>query len=296
MATIELSRFPFLWEVDTPAGADGWEAMYPRYLLSHDETRDHEQGLFWFQDSMHHPHPYFPFDTITFEAWGLSCGAYSSRVFALPPSRGLDLRLVNGYLYIGAVAVTDPQEIEARATEFVKRAGHYYANWDHLFARWREKAEAAIHDMEAIVIPGLAELEDEVVVTEGRGRSSAFDLLSGYSRLVDLFFLVWQYHFEMLNLGYGAYVTFFQFCKQAFPAISDQEIARMVAGIEVLTEIEDIVLARSRARKLAQEPQRSLEDWRRVLGEDLSDEELLLRIVMPAKQVDAMVAARGATA
>jgi pyruvate,water dikinase len=244
MATIEQSRFPFLWEVDTPPGADGWEAMYPSYLLSHEESRGHEQGLFWFQDSMHHPHPYFPFDTITFEAWGLSCGAYSARVFALPPARGLDLRLVNGYLYIGAVAVTDPQEIEARAAEFMKRAGHYYANWDDLFAKWREKAEAAIHDMEGIVVPSLPELEDEAVVTEGRGRSSAFDLLSGYSRLVDLFFLVWQYHFEMLNIGYGAYVTFFQFCKQAFPAISDQEIARMVAGIEVLTFRPDDELKR----------------------------------------------------
>jgi pyruvate, water dikinase len=48
----------------------------------------------------------------------------------------------------------------------------------------------------------------------------------------------------MLNIGYGAYVTFFQFCKQAFPAISDQEIARMVAGIEVLTFRPDDELKR----------------------------------------------------
>ncbi|MEA2321166.1 MAG: pyruvate, water dikinase [Solirubrobacteraceae bacterium] len=235
MATIEQRRFPYLWEVDTPPGGEGWESTYPYYLVSSEETRAHEQQLFWFQDSMHHPHPYFPFDTITFEAWGMSCGAYSTRVFALPPSRGLDLRLVNGYLYIGAVPVTDPEEIGARAVEFEKRAGHYYANWPDLFARWREKAEAAIHEMEAITIPALPELEDEAVVFEGRGRSSAHDLLSGYTRLVDLFFLVWQYHFEMLNIGYGAYITFFQFCRQAFPTIDEQTIARMVAGIDVLT-------------------------------------------------------------
>jgi pyruvate,water dikinase len=35
-------------------------------------------------------------------------------------------------------------------------------------------------------------------------------------------------------LGYGAYVVFFQFCKQAFPEISDQAVARMVAGIDVM--------------------------------------------------------------
>ena len=35
-------------------------------------------------------------------------------------------------------------------------------------------------------------------------------------------------------LGYGAYVVFFQFCQQAFPEISDQTVARMVAGIDVI--------------------------------------------------------------
>jgi oxaloacetate decarboxylase alpha subunit len=72
------------------------------------------------------------------------------------------------------------------------------------------------------------------------------------------------------------------------------EFGRPPAPID--PDIEEMVLARSRAKKLAREPQRSLEDWRRELGEDLSDEELLLRIVMPAEHVDAMVAARGATA
>ncbi len=45
---------------------------------------------------------------------------------------------------------------------------------------------------------------------------------------------MWQYHFELLMLGYGAYVVFFQFCKQAFPEIADQTVSRMVAGIDVL--------------------------------------------------------------
>jgi pyruvate, water dikinase len=247
MSTVE-ERFPYLSEIEKPSGGEGWQDMYPYYLVPHAETEAHEKQLFWFQDSMHHPHPYYPFDTITFEAWGLSCGAYSTRIFALPPSRGLDLRLVNGYLYIGAIPVTDPEEIEARAIEFQKRAGHYYQNWDELFSRWREKAEAAIHEMEAIAFPRLGELDDEAVVFEGRGRSSSFELLSGYTRLIDLFFLVWQYHFEMLNIGYAAYVTFFQFCKQAFPAIPDQTIARMVAGIEVLTFRPDDELRRLAAR------------------------------------------------
>jgi pyruvate,water dikinase len=43
---------------------------------------------------------------------------------------------------------------------------------------------------------------------------------------------MWHHHFEFLLLGYGAYLTFFAFCKGAFPEISDQTVARMVAGIE----------------------------------------------------------------
>ncbi len=43
-----------------------------------------------------------------------------------------------------------------------------------------------------------------------------------------------SYHFEMLNLGYGAYNTFREFCGAAFPGITDQTIARMVAGIDIL--------------------------------------------------------------
>ena len=41
-----------------------------------------------------------------------------------------------------------------------------------------------------------------------------------------------HHHFEFLLLGYGAYLTFFAFCKKAFPEITDQTIARMVAGME----------------------------------------------------------------
>ena len=43
---------------------------------------------------------------------------------------------------------------------------------------------------------------------------------------------MWHHHFEFLLLGYGAYMTFFAFCKKAFPEISDQTVARMVAGID----------------------------------------------------------------
>ena len=44
---------------------------------------------------------------------------------------------------------------------------------------------------------------------------------------------MWHHHTEFLMLGYGAYVVFFEFCKQAFPEMGDQMVARMVAGMDV---------------------------------------------------------------
>ena len=59
-------------------------------------------------------------------------------------------------------------------------------------------------------------------------------LRENFHRVLALYSKMWHHHTEMLMLGYGAYVVFFQFCQQAFPEISDQTVARMVAGIDVI--------------------------------------------------------------
>ena len=51
--------------------------------------------------------------------------------------------------------------------------------------------------------------------------------------MVLIMYETYQFHFELLNIGYAAYLTFFGFCKQAFPDISDQTISRMVGGLHV---------------------------------------------------------------
>ena len=66
----------------------------------------------------------------------------------------------------------------------------------------------------------------------GRGIASNHDLLVTYQKTLEGYFRMWHHHFEFLLLGYGAYLTFFGFCKKAFPEITDQTIARMVAGID----------------------------------------------------------------
>lgn len=226
------NRFAFFHEAKAPAGAEGWQRMYPYFLVSQPEGRAAEDARFWFADSMHWSRAVHPFDSIGAEAVYYGAGVNSARSIALPAALGLDVRVVNGYVYICPQPVTDQAEIDRRLALFQERAGFYYRNWDDLYARWQDKMRAAIGRMKALKFEPLPEFEPLEVVTEGRGRSTSWDLVENYHRLIDDFFLVWQYHFEMLGLGYGAYLVFFGFCKQSFPEIEDQTIARMVAGVE----------------------------------------------------------------
>ncbi len=238
------TRFPFFHEAAPPAGAEGWETMYPYFLVPDEETREEEDSRFWFADTMHWSRGAHPFDSIGAEAVYLGAGQNSTRIFVLPPSLGLDVRIVHGYVYISPIAVEDPAEIGRRVAHFQERAGYYYANWDELYGRWKQKMADAIASMQTITFPPLGELDPIEVVTEARGRSTSWDIIENYHRMIDEFFLVWQYHFEFLNLGYGGYLTFFQFCKHAFPQIREQDIARMVAGVDVLAFRPDDELRR----------------------------------------------------
>lgn len=225
-------RFEFFHETKAPKGAEGWERMYPYFLVSQPEGRDSEDKRFWFADSMHWSRAVHPFDSIGAEAVYYGVGCNSTRSIALPVSLGLDVRVVNGYVYICPTPVTEPEEIGRRAKLFEERAGYYYKNWNRLYENWKQKMLASLEVMKGLKFERLPEFEPLEVVTEGKGRSDSWDLIENYHRLVNEFFLVWQYHFEMLGLGYGAYMVFFQFCKEAFPEIEDQTIARMVAGVE----------------------------------------------------------------
>ncbi|MEV0569087.1 PEP-utilizing enzyme [Dactylosporangium sp. NPDC050588] len=227
-------RFPSFHEIAPPPGGEGWAAMYPYYLVPDAETRQPEDGRLWFADTMHWSRGCYPLGSVVAEAAYLGAGQNSTRIFALPSSLGLDLRVQHGYVYIAPVPVTDPDEIARRAEHFQTRAGYYYQHWDELYDRWKAKVGAVVDDMRQVSFPPLPELEPMEVVTEARGRSTGWDVIAAYRRLIDDLFLVWQHHFEFLNLGYGGYIAFFQFCKQAFPEIGEQRIARMVAGIDVL--------------------------------------------------------------
>ncbi len=222
--------FPLPTEIGSVPGAENWADMYAYFT----RVQPEDDGRFWFYNSMHFPEPMSAFDMITAEAAYHAMGAYVTRVFAFPTAMGIDYRCINGRIYITANTVTDPAEIEKRLALFQERAGHYYENWDDIYGQWEKRMGQLIKDMTAIKIPSLDAIEDGAVVKEARGIAQNHYVREAYHRVMDNYSTMWQHHFEMLMLGYGAYVVFFQFCKQAFPEITDQTVARMVAGIDVL--------------------------------------------------------------
>ena len=226
-------RFPSPFEMPTPAGAEGWQDLYAYSSVFSEDRREYEDSAFWFMDGVHSPEVIPPWDATIVEYALIALSQYNTRHYVIPPARGVDMRFLNGYMYLSPVGVADPKEIEARIPEFAERAGYYFANWDRLYAAWVPKVRALIDELESISFSPLPEREDMAVITEGRGTGSALDLLSTYHRLVDLTLKLWQHHFEFLNLGYAAYLDFFGCCKQLFPSIPDQAIAKMVAGIQV---------------------------------------------------------------
>jgi pyruvate,water dikinase len=227
-------RFLSPFEVTTPEGAEGWQSMYPPYLVFSEENREWEERSFWFLDSLHRPEIEYPFDTIVHEAWSISLGAFVSRVFQIPATSGIVHRVLNGRLYLSVAEITDPKQIEERVPTFMRRAGFYYERWGELFASWKEKMEAVIDELRALEVPELPAMEPEEVVTEHTGFSSGARLLKAYSDAVDNVFRAYQYHFEMHLCGYGAWLNLFQFCQQAFPGIPEQTVANMAAGTEIL--------------------------------------------------------------
>ena len=226
--TTNAKGFPLPSSLKVVPGTEGAQAAYPYYM----QFTKEDDERFWFYNSMHFPEPMSVFDMVTAEAAYCALGSSNTRIHCLPTTLGIDYRIMNGRVYIGGNAVTDPAEIARRTEEFQRRAFYYYANWERLFAQWKDKMMALIRDAQALPKLELPEFEPLEHVHAGRGVASNHYILDTYQKTIEGFFRMYHYHFEFLLLGYGAYLTFFDFCKKAFPEISDQTVARMVAGIE----------------------------------------------------------------
>jgi pyruvate,water dikinase len=227
-----------------PPGCEGWEEMYPHHARFGDGRGDVGEGRFWFRDDMHWSEPLHPFDAVVVDFSVVALSQASARLFAVPASLGIEYRILNGYGYVSPRSITDRATIERRAQLFADRGGFYYDHWDDLYASWLQKVEDATRELEALEIPTLPEFEDMVVVTEGRGWGSSHALLVAYNRLIEGLDRVLQYHFEFLNLGYLAYLVFYEFCRGAFPDMRDEAVSQMVTGIDVVVVRPDDELKR----------------------------------------------------
>ena len=220
--------FPAPSSLQVVKGTERAQEAYPYYM----QFTKEDDARFWFYNSMHFPEPMSAFDVTTAEAAYCALGAANTRVHSLPTTLGIDYRIINGRIYIGGNSVSDPAEIARRTEQFQQRAFYYYENWEQLFAQWKDKMMNLIREAEKLRKPELPDFEPLEHVHRGRGIASNHYLLDTYQKTLEGYFRMWHYHFEFLLLGYGAYLTFFDFCKKAFPEISEQTVARMVSGIE----------------------------------------------------------------
>jgi pyruvate,water dikinase len=224
-------------DVPTIPGTEGWEKLYPyQYIFSKDdpERAKYESDQIWYYDGLHYPDPEYPFDLMWDEAWYMTLSQYNSRHWIIPPALGIDHRIVNGYVYISPVAVPDPNEIPKRAPLFMERAGYYYDNWNDIYANWEKKMKDVLAKLEALDFKELPEMEDISVIKDMVGQGSGFKLLKQWDDLINLGFLCWQYHFEMLNLAYAAQVTFFATANDIFPDVPTSTLMKMSIGMEAM--------------------------------------------------------------
>jgi len=224
--------FPKPSDLPVPAGAEGWEKLYPYYLVFQDELKDKENEKFWFCDSQHWPTVFKPFETIGAE-YAVKClGQYNARHLMIPNANGIEFRVHLGYLYMSPIPVPDDQ-VADRVPEFQARITHYFQNWDSMLEDWKVKVRGTIDELESLTFTPLPDMVPLADIESGRAREGSEILRENSDRLIALAYRNWQYHFEFLNLGYIAYLDFFNFCKEVFPDIPDQSIANMVQGVDM---------------------------------------------------------------
>jgi pyruvate, water dikinase len=231
--TLSARRFADPHEVPPIPGTEGWEEMYPYYYtFGKGETRreEYESSQFWFYDGVHYPVPMHPLDIIWDDMWHMTLSGFTSKVFAIPNSNGIDHRVLNGYIYLAGTFPSKEEE-EKRVPYVMARTGHYYENFDELYKGWIEKMMAVIEEMKAIHFPAdLPWVSDESYVFEHKGYYEADEILRNWDRVLQLSQRAWQLHMEMDGLAYGGYVNFIYTMRDLFPNIADKAIGQMLTG------------------------------------------------------------------
>jgi len=231
----DAGRFPDPHEFQVPPELEGWEEMYPSHHLFSPDRAEWEKAMFWYQDKIHAPEPMPPLDLIFQEAWQISLSQYTTRVFCIPPAQGIAQRMLGCYMYICAIPPPPEAVIGEKAGHFEKRVFHVFEHYDELWDKWLVKFKKLGNEMAAIEIPETLPkfVPDDEVLPAPKGYTVAYEIIENFDKLVNLMFKGWQYHFEMLNLSYLAYLMFADVARKLFPGISESAIGKMVAGAYV---------------------------------------------------------------
>jgi len=235
MADEKAGRFPDPHEFQVPPELEGWEEMYPSHYLFSKDREDWEKNQFWYHDKIHAPEPMPPLDLIFQEAWQISLSQYTTRVFCIPPAQGIAQRMVGPYMYICAIAPPPDEVIGEKAQLFEKRVFYVFEHYNELWDKWLTKFKALGEEMEAVEVPKELPkfVPEDQVLPAPTGYYVSYDVIEAFDKLVNKMFKGWQYHFEMLNLTYLAYLMFGDVCRKLFPGISESAIGKMVAGAYV---------------------------------------------------------------
>ena len=86
------------YDLEAPAGAEGWRELYPYNLVFQESQKDQENGKFWFCDSQHWPNVFKPFETVGVEFAVRCLGAYNTRHYIIPPANGIEFRITQRLL------------------------------------------------------------------------------------------------------------------------------------------------------------------------------------------------------
>ncbi len=163
-STGAVGSFPSPFEIETPAGCEGWEEMYPYWALFDEQRREADESRLWFWNSMHFPVPMPAFDVASIDGPYYTLGGWQNRAFAVPPAMGIDYRVVNCYVYISPNPVTDPAE-DRRAGRVLPEARRpLLPELGRALRQVAQEDGGADREVKAIEVPRLPEYEPDEVV------------------------------------------------------------------------------------------------------------------------------------
>jgi pyruvate,water dikinase len=112
---------------------------------------------------------------------------------------------------------------------------YVFEHYDELWDKWLTKFKALGEEMSAVEVPKELPkfVPEDQVLPAPTGCYVSYYLIEAFDKLVNQMFKGWQYHFEMLNLTYLAYLMFGDVSRKLFPGISESAIGKMVAGAYV---------------------------------------------------------------